>query len=166
VNQPTAKNTEELTIFVEREMHFLNLWTVYTDMLADKYIPTLGVRKHSLHDPRTTMMLVIYTYFYSLVEDSNDGVNAFRVWREHFPEEAQAIAALEAQVVPFRDNLRVFRNRLGFHGSTSRRTKLRASICSALIADLSCGMPARTSRPLEPCCCKSPWQRRNRMLPV
>jgi hypothetical protein len=120
VNQPTAKNTEELTIFVEREMHFLNLWTVYTDMLADKYIPTLGVRDHSLHDPRTTMMLVIYAYFYSLVEDSNDGVNAFRVWREHFPEEAQAIAALEAQVVPFRDNLRVFRNRLGFHGSTSR----------------------------------------------
>jgi hypothetical protein len=28
VNQTTAKNTEELTIFIEREMHFVNLWTV------------------------------------------------------------------------------------------------------------------------------------------
>ena len=40
-------------------MHFVNLWTVYTDMLKDNYIPTLGVRDHSLHDPRTTMMLII-----------------------------------------------------------------------------------------------------------
>jgi hypothetical protein len=120
VSQPTAKNTEELMIFVEREMHFVNLWTMYTDMLEEKYIPSLGLRDLSVHDPRTTMMLVLYAYFYSLVEDSSGGMNAFRIWREHFPEEGQAISAVEAQILPFRDKLRVFRNRLGFHGSTSR----------------------------------------------
>ena len=45
------------------------------------------------------MMLIIYAYFYSLVEDSADGVNAFRIWREHFPEEEEAIAAVEALVI-------------------------------------------------------------------
>jgi hypothetical protein len=106
-------------------MHFVNLWTVYTDMLKDNYIPTLGVRDHSLHDPRTTMMLIIYAYFYSLVEDSADGVNAFRIWREHFPEEEEAIAAVEALVILFRANLRLFRNRLVFHGSRSRAHEAR-----------------------------------------
>jgi hypothetical protein len=64
-------------------------------------------------------MLVLYAYFYSLVEDSPDGLNAFRVWREHFPEEERAIAAVEAQIAPLTGDLRVFRNRLGFHGSRS-----------------------------------------------
>jgi hypothetical protein len=71
------------------------------------------------------MMLIIYAYFYSLVEDSESGVNAFRVWREHFPEEEEAIAGVEALVIPLRDNLRLFRNRLGFHGSRSRAHEAR-----------------------------------------
>ncbi|HEV8412069.1 MAG TPA: hypothetical protein VGQ49_00650 [Bryobacteraceae bacterium] len=115
-----TKNTEELTIFIERTMHLLNLWTVYNDMLSQQYIPSMGSRDHTMYDPRTTMMLILYAYFYSLIEDSDDGLNAFRIWREHFPEEDQAISAVEAQIAPFTRDLRLFRNRLGFHGSRSR----------------------------------------------
>jgi hypothetical protein len=65
-------------------------------------------------------MFVLYAWFYSLIEDEENAVNGFRLWRERFPEEERAIAAVEAEVVPFRNDLKLFRNRLGFHGSTSR----------------------------------------------
>jgi hypothetical protein len=111
---------EELALFVERTLHFLNLWTVYTDLLSGAYVPSSGKQDNLLRDPRGTIMLILYAYFYSLVEDSNDGLNAFRIWREHFPEEERAIAAVETQIARFNGDLRLFRNRLGFHGSRSR----------------------------------------------
>lgn len=120
-----SKNAEELRIFVERLAHFNNLWTVYSDMLTGKYIPSIGDRDWSIYDPRTTMMLILYAYFYSLIDDSSDGLNGFRIWREHFPEEEQAITAVEAAIKPFKDELRLFRNRLGFHGSRSREHESR-----------------------------------------
>ena len=62
---------------------------------------------------------MLYGYFYSLVDHRSDSLNAFRIWRVRFPEEESAIAALEAEVEPLRDDLKHFRNRLGFHGSRS-----------------------------------------------
>jgi hypothetical protein len=67
-----------------------------------------------------TMMVVLYSYFYSLVEDSEEGLNGFRVWREVWPNEEAAISVVEARVTPFLSPLRLFRNRMGFHGSRSR----------------------------------------------
>jgi hypothetical protein len=116
-----AKSAEEFTIFVERLTHFMNLWTVYTDSLTERYVPTVGIRDFSYHDPRTTLMFMLYAYFYSLVDESPNGLNAFKIWREQFPEEEPAIAAVEKLVQPFVKDLRLFRNRLGFHGSRSRR---------------------------------------------
>ena len=121
-----SKNTEELILFVERTRHFLNLWTIYNDLLSRKYVPSMGEEAESIHDPKGTMMLMLYAYLYSLVEDSNDGLNAFRIWREHYPEEERAIAAVEAQIAPSISDLRLFRNRLGFHGSRSRAHEERA----------------------------------------
>jgi hypothetical protein len=125
LDQPDDKKTEELIIFVERLAHFMNLWTIYDDLLTEQYVPTIGESDHSIHGPRTTIMFILYAYFYSLIEDSSDGLNAFRIWREHFPEEERAIAAIEALVNPFKDDLRHFRNRLGFHGSRSRNHEAR-----------------------------------------
>src|ERR1035438_1086128 len=110
---PDTADTEELRIFVERLRHFMNLWTIYGDLLAGHYVPSVGAGEQSVFNPTVTVMLVLYAYLYSLIEDSSDGLNAFRIWREHFPEEEPAIAAVEAQVVPFRNDLRLFRNRLG-----------------------------------------------------
>jgi hypothetical protein len=111
------KTLEEFSIFAERYMHFMNLWTVYSDILSKKYVPSLNDDEFT---PGMTIMLVLYAYFYSLVEDSADGLNGFRIWRVKFQEEESAIGAVEAQVAPFRGRLRVYRNRLGFHGSTTR----------------------------------------------
>jgi hypothetical protein len=111
---------EELGIFVERLTHFMNIWTVYKDLLSGHYVPSVGTLDWSPTDARLTAMLVVYAYFYSLIETDEQGVNGFRIMREAFPEELSAINAVEKQTAPFMDDLRVFRNRLGFHGSRSR----------------------------------------------
>src|SRR6266851_4495086 len=123
-----TERPEELRIFVERLTHFMNLWTIYKDLISGHYVPSVG-KVMSRSDENAdgqewpvniTMMFVLYAYFYSLVEDSNDGLNGFRVWREVWPREKAAIDAVETRVAPFRDRLRLFRNRMGFHGSRTR----------------------------------------------
>lgn len=107
-----TKRPEELSIFVERFMHFMNLWTIYTDMLTGRYLPSVGPHlKDAVEKPDQrewpvgiSMMFVLYAYFYSLVEDSDDGLNGFRVWRLVWPSEGQAISAVEARVLPFVDS--------------------------------------------------------------
>ena len=119
---------EELSIFVERFMHFMNLWTVYKDLLTAHYVPSVGTVLKTANENANgkdwpvniSIMLILYSYFYSLVEDSDNGLNGFRVWRQVWPNEEAAISAVEARVLPFVDRLRVFRNRLGFHGSRTR----------------------------------------------
>jgi hypothetical protein len=113
----TDKALEELGIFADRYMHFSNLWTVYSDLLSKKYMPSSYSGKIT---PQITVMMVLYAYFYTLVEDSEDGLNGFRIWRAEFPDEESAIAAVEAQIIPFASRLRIYRNRLGFHGSRTR----------------------------------------------
>lgn len=115
------KSQEELILLVQRLMHFMNVWTVYRDMLSGHYVPTVGVPPNNVTFPNTTdtMMFVLYGVFYSLIEDDPKSINAFRIWRQYFPEEESAIAAVEAQVAPFAPDLKRFRNRLGFHGSRS-----------------------------------------------
>jgi hypothetical protein len=130
-----ATDHEELRIFAERFMHFMNLWTIYKDMLTGHYKPSYG-EMLAANDPEPidnrkwpvniTMMFVLYAFFYSLVEDSDEGLNGFRVWREVWPQEETAIAAVEARVAPFRSRLRLFRNRMGFHGSRTRNHEAAA----------------------------------------
>jgi hypothetical protein len=116
------KATEEFVIFAQRFMHFMNLYTVYRDMLSGHYVPTLNPPSNEPATfPRTneTVMLLLYAYLYSLIEQDDQSLNAFRIWRARFPEEENAIAAVEAEVTPFAEHLKRFRNRLAFHGSTS-----------------------------------------------
>lgn len=119
--------SEALYIFAQRYAHFSNLHTIYRDLLTGHYNPSVVANPNPNPDPkvwdgtdaRATMMLVLYAYFYSMIEDDEQSQNGFRIWRETWPDEERAIAAVEAKVHPLRDGLRLFRNRVGFHGSTS-----------------------------------------------
>lgn len=123
-----ADTDEEYYLFVKRYMQFHNLWTVYFDFLSGRYVPSLPAKTSRevpevdstiTTDMQATLMFLLYAFFYSLIEDSDDGLNAFRLWRAKYPDEERAIIALERLILPFRPDLKVFRNRLGFHGSRS-----------------------------------------------
>jgi hypothetical protein len=130
-----TKPLETFGIFVDRFMNFMNIWTIYSDILSGHYVPSVGTTFRTQQDVEETtagewpvnltMMFLLYGYFYTLVEDSEDAVNGFRLWRERHPDEKAAIDAVEAQVAPFRERLRLFRNRLAFHGSQSRSHESR-----------------------------------------
>lgn len=119
---------EEHYLFVKRVIQFQNIRTIYTDLLTGHYVPSIGaMRVEEIQEADSTitaemvptMMFVLYSFFFSLIEDSSDGLDAFRIWRKKYPEEEQAIEALEGLVKPLQNDLRFFRNKLGFHGSRS-----------------------------------------------
>ena len=75
-----AKRPEELEIFVEHLMDFMNLWTVYNDHLTGKYVPSVDVGgKRSRTGMYVTLMFHLYASLYALVDDSKEGLNAFRI---------------------------------------------------------------------------------------
>ena len=91
------------------------------DLASRRYIPTLTEEGgNPVNDVRITLTMVMYAFFYSLMDDDRKGLNAFRIWRARFPKEEAAIAAVEKQIAPFKSELKTFRNRVGFHGSQSR----------------------------------------------
>jgi hypothetical protein len=113
-NPVLGNSGEELGRYHQRFSQFMNLWTVYDDLLTGEYVPSLNSEDYPVS---MTLMFLLYAYFYSLIEDSEDGLNGFRVWRKELPQEELVIAAVEAIVKPMAADLRVFRDRLGFHGS-------------------------------------------------
>lgn len=84
---------EEHLLFVRRYMQFHHIWTVYSDLLSGKYVPSVGMRDLSEvavdctlpSNFISTLMFVLYAFFYSLVEDSEEGFDAFRIWRAKYP---------------------------------------------------------------------------------
>jgi len=124
VTRTPEQINEEFRLFMVRHMQFMNLWTVYRDFLSKRYIPSVpGYQDTGNADWRTpasfdaTLMFVLYSFFYSLVDQHEKGINAFRIWRAKFPAEEKAIAALEYRINPVIPDLKTFRHRLGFHGS-------------------------------------------------
>jgi hypothetical protein len=118
---------EEYHLFIVRYMQFHNIWTLYRDFISGRYVPSVAgyAPPEDEADWRTpaefgfTLMFVLYSFFYSLIDDDRSSTNAFRIWRATYPSEESAIAAVEFRVNPIRPYLKTFRNRVGFHGSRS-----------------------------------------------
>lgn len=120
---------QEHFLFVIRLMQFCNIYTIYSDFLTGHYKPSVGGRSIEQvaevdasfpAEMLPTLMYLLYAFFYSLVDSDSQSLNAFRIWREKYGEEEEAIAAMEAVVQPLLPNLKTFRNRLCFHGSRTR----------------------------------------------
>lgn len=119
-----APPDSELSIYVERMIRMIQLLRIYELVL------TLPDEQDGVRTPdltlKATMMGVVYSFYYSLIEDDLRGVNFFRIWRAREPSFAAELDALEAKVKPFKEKLGIFRNRYGFHGSRSRKHEVAA----------------------------------------
>jgi hypothetical protein len=126
-NRRSGETEEEHRLFIVRYMQFHNIWTLYRDFISGHYVPSVSgyVNKEDKADWRLpagfqyTLMFVLYSFFYSLIDDDSSSTNAFRIWRAKYPNEELAIAAVEFRVIPIKPYLRTFRNKVGFHGSRS-----------------------------------------------
>ena len=106
---------EDVTISVERMMRFCHLAQMQFEYARGdtKALP--------LHLTRFgTLAFETASFLYSLFEHRQDAINLLNVWRgfDHpFGEELQNCVT---RLNPFKEELRLVRNRVGFHGSLNR----------------------------------------------
>ena len=115
MSDPQSRLREDVTISVERMMRFCYLAQMQFEYAAGdtKTLP--------LHLTRFgTLVFETASFLYSLFEDRQDAINLLNVWRgfDHpFGEELRNCAT---RLIPFKEELRLVRNRVGFHGSLNR----------------------------------------------
>jgi len=115
MNEPNAQLDEKVTISVERMMRFC-----YLAQMLFEYTP-YGTNVLPIHLSRFgTMVFETSSFLYSLFEDTENSINLLEIWQgfDHpFGDELQKFAK---KLEPFKDELRLVRNRVGFHGSLNR----------------------------------------------
>lgn len=114
---------DELAIYSERMLRLIRLLQIHEVVLT---LPDDDFERAPHTGLHWTILAVVYSFYYSLIDENPDGINFFRIWRQRLPAQAAVLDALEARVAPHRKNLKLFRNRFGFHGSTSREHESKA----------------------------------------
>ena len=106
---------EDVAISVERMMRFCHLTEMTFEYAADdnKVLP--------LHLTRFGVLVFeSASFLYSLFEERRDSINLVNVWQgfEHpFNDDLQAFVK---RLNPFKEELKLVRHRVGFHGSLNR----------------------------------------------
>lgn len=110
---------EEDLLAEERMSKFLTLLDMYFEIIK-------GRVNHSRVDNWVSVLIeVIYSYFYSIIDDRDDSINVFRIWKQQYPEHTQQIDAVETEVQPHKQYFLLFRNNVGFHGAVSRKGHIK-----------------------------------------
>lgn len=107
---------EEVTLSVERLMRFccLERMLFECERSDTKALP--------LHVTRFgTLLLETASFLYSLFEDRPGSINLLLVWRDFDHPFGGELEQCATRLSPFKEELKLVRNRLGFHGSLSRR---------------------------------------------
>jgi len=115
VNQPTTSTDEALTISVERMIQFCYLAQIMQENTATE------ARDLPFHLTRLGVLLFqTASFLYSLFDDTKDSTNLLKIWRgvEHpYRDDLQQFAK---KLKPFKKELSLVRNRIGYHGSLTR----------------------------------------------
>lgn len=107
-----------ITISVERMIRFCHLADLTHGLSSNDSQPDWP----PLHlTPFGTMMTLTGSFLFSLFEERSDSINLGRIWGGDFehPFEKE-IEAVEQRLQPFKESLRLIRNRFDFHGSLNR----------------------------------------------
>lgn len=109
--------SKTLELHIDRMRKFLVLLDIYLEILKGK------VSHSRTKDWAKVLIEIIYAYFYSIIDDREDSTNMFRIWKIEYPDHAQEIERVEALVAPYKKFFLLFRNNVGFHGSTEVKGK-------------------------------------------
>jgi len=115
MNEPQSKLPEDVSISVERMMRFCHL-----AQMQFKYAPG-DTKILPLHLTRFgTLVFETASFLYSLFEDRRDAINLLRIWQGFDHPFGEELHDCVSRLSPFREELRLVRNRVGFHGSLNR----------------------------------------------
>ena len=106
---------EDVTISVERMMRFCHLAQIQFE-----YAPG-DTKALPLHLTRFgTLVFETASFLYSLFEDRRDSINLLKVWRDFDHPFGDELQNFVKRLSPFKKELKLVRNRVGFHGSLNR----------------------------------------------
>ncbi len=116
MSDPESRPGEKVTISVERMMRFCLLAQMQSEY-ADSDTKALP-----LHLTRfgTLLLETSESFLYSLFEDRPDSLNLLIVWRDFDHPFGNELQDCLTRLSPFKEELKLVRNRLGFHESLSR----------------------------------------------
>jgi hypothetical protein len=115
MTEPITQLGQQVTISVERMMRYC-----YLAQMTLEYAPYEPTALKTHVTRFGTMVFETASFLYSLFDDTNNSINLPKVWRgfDHpFDKELEEIVK---RLEPFKNELRLVRNRIGFHGSLNR----------------------------------------------
>ena len=96
--------------------HFHLIWCSLVD---DKFTPE-NVMDQSGRDFADTVRTALLSWYCTIVDQTQGGLNVFNVWHELFPKHRDEIERVRAKVEPDWEVLKNFRDKCGFHADTPR----------------------------------------------
>lgn len=115
MNDPRSRLREDVTISVERMMRFCHLAQMQLECApGDTKILPLHLTRFG------TLVLETASFMYSLFEDRQEAINLLDVWQDFDHPFGQELRNCVTRLDPFKEELKLVRNRVGFHGSLSR----------------------------------------------
>jgi len=110
-----ANIQEEYQLTEERMHKFLLLLDIYFEIIK-------GNVKHPRAKEWASLLLeFVYSYFYSIIDDREDSINVFRIWKKKYPDHQAEISRVEDKIAPHKADFMKLRHNVGFHGSTRRK---------------------------------------------
>lgn len=115
MNTPKTRFDEDVSISVERMIRFC-----YLAEMQSEYGPH-ETRTLPLHLTRFgTLALETASFLYSLFDDSDNAINVLTVWHGFDNPFSEELRKVGGRLGAFKEELRLVRNRVGFHGSLTR----------------------------------------------
>jgi len=98
-------------------LHFNILWVTLN---RERFVPE-NVMSHDGRDFSHSVRTAAVSWFSTIVDQSQDGLNVFDLWRQLFPKHRAEIDRVWDEIQPHWKAVKQFRDRCGFHADTPKR---------------------------------------------
>jgi hypothetical protein len=106
-------------VFRMKLIELFHLHLLWGTLVDEKCVPE-NVMEHSGRDFAESVRTALLSWYCTIVDRTQGGLNIFNVWRELFPNHRQEIERVREEVEEDWEILRQFRDKCGFHADTPR----------------------------------------------
>jgi hypothetical protein len=106
-------------IFRMKLIELFHLHLLWSALVDDTFVPE-NVMEHDGRIFAESVRTALLSWYCTIVDRAEGGLNVFNVWRELFPNHRDEIERVRREVEPDWEVLRNFRDKCGFHADTPR----------------------------------------------
>ena len=122
MNESNSQASDAVTISVERM-----IWFCYLVKMEYEYV-RIPRRVTVIPENLTRWGMMIFmtaSFLYSLFDTDKNSIHLGKIWKGFDHPFDSPLQAIENRLIPFKDDLRLVRNSIGFHGSRNRNHEKR-----------------------------------------